>query len=267
MAKKFLLILIAFCSCATQKKLNNTTSHNNGLTVGGRLFTSVFQQHAAEYKALCFQAYNIATLRLHQAIDQSTSSRPKAVITDIDETILDNSPYAVHRALLGLDYEPTSWMDWTSQGVADTLSGALRFFKYAASKNVEVFYVSNRSEKERAGTIANLKKFGFPYADDAHLILKTTVSSKEPRRQQLAASYNIILLIGDNLADFSGLFDHKTTTERTQNVRHLADDFGKKFIVLPNANYGDWESALYQYNYRLTSTQKDSIIKSLLRGY
>jgi 5'-nucleotidase (lipoprotein e(P4) family) len=115
--------------------------------------------------------------------------------------------------------------------------------------------------------LANLKKFGFPYADDAHLILKTTVSSKEPRRQQLATSYNIVLLIGDNLADFSELFDHKTSTERTQNVQRLADDFGKKFIVLPNANYGDWENALYQYNYNRTPAQKDSIIKSILKNY
>lgn len=267
MNKKYLLLIITLCSCAAHKNINHVAVQNNNLTTGGILFTSAFQQQAAEYKALCFQAYNIATLRLDQAISNSTSAQPKAVITDIDETVLDNSPYSVHQALSGKDYEPTSWIDWTSRASADTLSGALTFFNYAASKNVEVFYVSNRVEKERAATLANLKKFGFPYADDAHLILKTTVSSKEPRRQQLATSHNIVLLIGDNLADFSELFDHKTSTERTQNVQRLADDFGKKFIVLPNANYGDWENALYQYNYNRTPAEKDSIIKSILKNY
>ena len=240
---------------------------SNNLTSNGKLFTSAFQQQAAKYKALCFQAYNTATLRLDQAISNSTSTLPKAVITDIDETILDNSPYSVHRALSGKDYEPTSWIDWTSRASADTLSGALTFFNYASSKNVEVFYVSNRDEKERAGTLENLKKFGFPYADDIHLILKTTVSSKETRRQQLEKSYEIVLLIGDNLADFSELFDHKTTGERTQNVQRLANDFGKKFIILPNVNYGDWESALYHYNYNRTPAQKDSTLKSVLKNY
>ncbi|MCZ2355215.1 MAG: 5'-nucleotidase, lipoprotein e(P4) family [Bacteroidia bacterium] len=267
MIKKYLLIVVTLCSCATQKNLNNVTTGANDLTAGGRLFTSAFQQQAAEYKALCIQAYNIAALRLDQATENPTDTRPKAIITDIDETVLDNSPYSVHRALLGKTYEPTSWINWTSQAAADTLAGALTFFKYAASKNVEVFYLSNRDEKERTGTLENLKKFDFPYADNKHLILKTTESSKESRRQQLAAIYNIVLLIGDNLTDFSDLFDRKITVERAQNVGRLADDFGKKFIILPNANYGDWEGALYQYNYNRTPTQKDSIIKSILKNY
>ncbi len=265
MTKKYLLILAILCSCTVQKNLDSAAGGN--LTDGGRLFTSVFQQHAAEYKALCIQAYNLATIRLDQSLENSTSAKPKAIITDIDETILDNSPYSVHRAMLGLEYDLTSWIDWTSRAAADTLSGALAFFKYAASKNVEIFYVSNRDEKERAGTRENLKKFGFPYADDAHIILRTNVSSKEQRRQQLSATHDIILLIGDNLADFSELFDRKTTAERAKNVGRLADEFGKKFIVLPNANYGDWEGALYQYNYGLTPQQKDSVIKSILKNY
>jgi len=268
MKKQYLLILVVLFACATQKDINNVATQNsNNFIEGGRLFTSAFHQQAAEYKALCFQAYNIATLRLDQALSNSTSILPKAVITDVDETILDNSPYAVHRALQGKDYDLPSWMEWTAKGMADTLAGAWTFFNYAASKNVEVFYVTNREENERAGTLENLKKFGFPYADDKHLILKSTVSSKEGRRLEIEKTHEIVLLIGDNLADFSMLFDKKTTDERTQNVRHLASEFGKKFIVLPNPNYGDWENALYQYNYNWTPVQKDSIIKSILKGY
>jgi 5'-nucleotidase (lipoprotein e(P4) family) len=267
MNRRYLLLTVFLFSCASQKNLNTGTVQQNSLTVGGRLFTSVFQQQAAEYKALCFQAYNIAALRLDQAIGSTVSSKPKAVITDIDETVLDNSPYSVHRALEGKDYESVSWVDWTARAKADTLAGALTFFKYAASKNVEVFYLSNRAEKERVGTLENLKKFGFPNADDAHLILKTDVSSKEGRRQKITETYDVLLLIGDNLADFSSLFDKKPTAERTQNVQSIAYEFGKKFIVLPNANYGDWESALYYYDYKRTPAQRDSILKSVLKNY
>lgn len=267
MSKKYLFLLLILGSCATPQKLSVTDSANSSLIVGGKIFTAAFQQKAGEYRALCIQAYNIARLRLDQALSDTTSIRPKAIVTDIDETVLDNSPYAVHQGLKGKDYDSESWAVWTSMADADTLSGALGFFKYAASKNVEVFYVTNRAEKERRSTLENLKKFGFPYADDTHLILKTAESSKEPRRQQLAKNYDIVLLIGDNLSDFSTLFDRKTTEQRNQNVQLSAAEFGKRFIVLPGANYGDWESALYHYNHKLTLQQRDSVFRSELKSY
>ncbi|HMR45740.1 MAG TPA: 5'-nucleotidase, lipoprotein e(P4) family [Bacteroidia bacterium] len=268
MKKYFALVLIVFYSCTTQKKINSTNAGNcNSLTADGRLFTSAYQQYAGEYKALCIQAYNIAALRLDQILNDSNSTKPKAIITDIDETILDNSPYSVHRALYNLDYEPKTWGEWIAMANADTMPGALPFFKYAASKNVEVFYLSNRAESDRSGTLRNIVKYGFPFADNNHLILKTESSSKEGRRKKLAENYDIVLLIGDNLADFSDLFDRKTTEERNENVQRAAGEFGKKFIVLPNANYGDWEGAFYQYNYKRPPAEKDSIIKSILKNY
>ena len=257
------LLLMA---CAGTKKATIPCIQSN-LVPDGKLWSSLFQQKAAEYKALCIQAYNIATLRLEEAVRQS-SAKPKAVITDIDETFLDNSPYAVNRALRGLDYDPISWQEWTAKGIADTLNGALSFFNYAAAKNVEVFYITNRKEKERQGTLQNLQYYHFPFADEQHLILRKDSSSKEPRRQQVAATYDIILLLGDNLADFSPLFDNRKTTEqRAANVQQLAAEFGKKFIVLPNANYGGWEEAVYGGNVNLNLVQKDSAIKNNLKGY
>jgi len=64
----------------------------------GKVWGSIYQQGAAEYKALCFQAYNIAKLRLDAAIKKH-HTKPFAVVTDIDETLLDNSPYDAQRAL------------------------------------------------------------------------------------------------------------------------------------------------------------------------
>jgi 5'-nucleotidase (lipoprotein e(P4) family) len=260
---KSLLIIIStsfLMACAGTKKASNLVPH-------GKLWSSLFQQKAAEYKALCLQAYNIAQFRLDEAL-KSPSAKPKAVITDIDETFLDNSPYAVHRALQGKDYDALSWQEWTDKGIADTLTGALNFFNYAASKNVEVFYITNRKEVERKGTLQNLQYYHFPFADEKHLVLRKDGSSKEQRRQDVAAGYDIVLLLGDNLADFSSLFDSpKTTGQRTAAVQQLAAEFGKKFIVLPNANYGGWEEAVYGNNFNLKPAQKDSAIKSNLKGY
>src|SRR5690606_29440798 len=155
-------------------------------TTGGKVWSSAFQQQAAEYKALCYQAFNIARLRLDEAIAKNTTGRPLAIVTDIDETILDNSPYAVKQSLLGKDFSQSTWEEWTSMGKADTMPGALSFFRYAASKNVVTFFITNRYDREAAGTLDNLKRFGFPFADEAHLLLRTGSSGKEERRRMAA---------------------------------------------------------------------------------
>lgn len=264
--KKFLFpVFVLLSACGTH--VSKTTAPNgtpDNVIIPGKLFASLFQQRAAEYRALCLQAYNIAKFRIDNYTPQTT--KPRAVITDLDETALDNSFYEVHQTLQGKDYESASWAEWTSKGMADTLAGSVSFFRYAASQGIEVYYVTNRDDKDFTGTLENLKKYGFPYADSTHLIVRKNVSSKEQRRQNIATTHEIILLLGDNLADFSSLFDRKTEVERRNNVDLSASDFGKKFIVLPNTVYGDWESALFQYQ-RLTAAQKDSIIKISVKGY
>ena len=232
----------------------------------GKLFTSLYQQRAAEYKALCLQAFNIATLQLN-ANTLTAPGLPKAIVTDIDETILDNSPYAVHRALMGKEYDSASWHEWSLRMEADTVPGAPAFLNYAASKGVEIFYITNRFEVDRESTMKNLKKFNFPNVDEAHMLMRTTTSEKGQRRQMVASKFDVIMLLGDNLADFSDLFDKKTMEERNANVDNSAAAFGKRFIVLPNPDYGDWEGALLKYNRKLTLPQKDSVYRSWLKGY
>lgn len=257
--------LVWGCTTARQQTSSGTASQN--LTADGKLFTALFQQRAAEYKALCLQAFNIAQLRVDEALLQQPQSRPMAIVTDIDETVLDNSAYDVKQSLQGKDYEQKSWEEWTGLAKADTIPGALPFLKYASSKGIRIFYLTNRAEAERKGTLDNLVRFGFPDAVNENLILKQTASSKELRRQAIAEKYNIIMLMGDNLADFSALFDKKPADERTKNTYASAAEFGKRFIVLPNPVYGDWEASVYQYNMKLKAAQKDSVIRSILKSY
>jgi 5'-nucleotidase (lipoprotein e(P4) family) len=262
-----LLLILLLSGCSPQLKTGNVnlTSSTSPGVVPGKMFTAVFMQRAAEYKALCFQAFNFAKYRVDQW--RPTATKPTAIVTDIDETVLDNSAYAAHQALQGKDYEEKSWAEWTAMAKADTVPGALAFLKYASSKGITIYYVTNRAEGERSGTLKNLQQYNFPNADNEHLILKQSVSSKEARRQQVLQTHNILLLMGDNLADFSALYDRKTTEERSNTTEQLAAEFGNRFIVLPNPNYGDWETALYNYNYRLTPAQKDSTLRTWLKSY
>ena len=258
-----LILLFFVAACSTTNKLS--TEQPGKALADGKLFASLFQQQAAEYKALCFQAYNIARLRLDQQL-LLQHGKPLAIITDIDETVLDNSAYDIQQTLQGKDYETQSWKQWTSRGEADTVPGAPSFLNYAASKGVTIFYITNRNEDERAGTLKNLQVFQLPDADNEHLIMRTTESSKETRRQEVMKRFEVILLIGDNLADLSPAYDKKTVAERNLVTRQLAREFGQRFIIIPNPVYGDWETALYQYNSNLTMKQKDSIIRKAVQS-
>ncbi len=260
----FTLLVIFFTACSPRHVATVSQHPAGSISVQGKLFATVFQQKAAEYRALCLQAYNIAALRLNMY--KATTDRPKAIVTDIDETVLDNSPYEVHQTLQGKDYEPATWYEWTDKSAADTVPGAASFLKYAASKGVEIFYISNREERERESTLKNLRRFQLPNADDAHYLPKTTSSGKEPRRQTVAATHEIIMLLGDNLADFSSLFDKKVMEERVRNTDLSASDFGNRFIVLPNPVYGDWESSFFNFN-KYSQAQKDSVIRVGVKGY
>lgn len=265
MKKAFIPLCVFFAACGSHvSKSDIKTDTPCSTVVQGKLFTSIFQQKAAEYRALCYQAYNIATFRIDTY--RPLTNKPLAVVTDLDETTFDNSPYQIREGLKGKDFEPATWAEWTALGVADTLAGSVSFFKFAASKGVEVFYITNRDKKDYQGTLQNLKHYGFPYADSAHLIIRQNVSSKEVRRQALEMKYEIALLIGDNLSDFSSLFDSKTMAERRKNTDAESNLFGYRYIMLPNSTYGDWEPALYGKK-GLTLAQKDSVIRAIGVGF
>jgi 5'-nucleotidase (lipoprotein e(P4) family) len=264
MKNTYVLIFLLFTGCATTKQGQVPASPPATPITDAKLFASAYQQQAAEYRALCYQAFNLARLRLDQHMSIS-NPLPRALITDIDETILDNSRYQVHQSLMGRDYDSKSWAEWTARGEADTVPGAPSFLSYAASKGVQIFYITNRNESERTGTLANLQKFNLPNSDNAHLIMRKDVSSKEIRRQEVMKNYNILLYLGDNLADFHALYDVKGASNRLAATNQLLAEFGDKFIVLPNPAYGDWEGAMY--NYGFTQQQKDSVLRSISKSY
>jgi 5'-nucleotidase (lipoprotein e(P4) family) len=117
-------------------------------------------------------------------------------------------------------------------------------------------------------TIENLQVMGFPFADKAHVLLKDTISGKDPRRLQVQETHDIVLLLGDNLSDFSEVFDNRSTLERNKSVDSLKALFGVKFIVLPNAIYGDWETnGILEKKNDWSNFQKDSIRHQKIISY
>lgn len=190
------------------------------------------------------------------------------MVVDIDETVLDNTPFEIKCIETGKGYSGDSWIKWTGMGKAKALPGALEFLKYAKSKNVDVFYVSNRKPAEKQATLKNLDSLGFPYADTTHLVLRTKESSKEERRLKISVDYEIIMYIGDNIADFDGIFDKRGDDLGFSLVEQNKSKFGNTFIMLPNPMYGDWEMTLYPKEPKATDDNKGTLlIQGLKSGY
>ncbi len=104
-ARKKLIVLtyIVFAGCAVSKPSQQSKVDN--LLPYGPAWAALWQQRSAEYKALCFQAYNIAKKRLDEEL-RKTVNKPLAIITDIDETVLGSDLKIYERARAGYVFMP-----------------------------------------------------------------------------------------------------------------------------------------------------------------
>src|SRR6266851_1813249 len=231
----------------------------------------LWQQSSGERRALSYQAFMLARMILDRDLRMNRRlRRPRAVIVDLDETILDNGLYQGMQVRNHVNFNQKDWTEWVNRAEATAVPGSVEFLNYAAARGVTVFYITNRNDIQKQGTATNLKKLGFPNVNDQTLLVQTNPknSSKEPRRQSVGAKYRIVLLMGDDLNDFSEVFENsKTVDSRVAAADRYRDQFGKRFIVLPNPMYGNWENAIYDYTFKLTDAEKAEKRKSALKAY
>ena len=232
-----------------------------------KMYPVLWHQTSAEYRALCYQAFNAAKTYIETLIPNREPNEKFAIITDLDETIIDNSYLEAKQIKEGKEYSSARWKEWVNMSAATEVPGAIEFLQWAASRNITIFYISNRSVSDVKATLANMKKLQLPNADEEHMLFLSTESTKEPRRQIVAKDHKIVMLMGDNLNDFTNLFEKKSIDDRKAETDKVKDEWGKKFIVLPNAIYGEWENAFYDYKRNLTPKEKEAKRKDLLKVY
>ena len=227
MMRVFIIIcLILIFGCSTNK--NSKKDHS-----------MYWHKNSAEYKALCLQAYNIARKNVDLEVSKK-HEKPLAIIADLDETIFNNTPYNEMLIKKNTSYNQENWSNWVNKKVATAIPGALDFFKYADSKGVEIIYLSNRKIENYEPTKSNLIDLGFPFDESTIMLLRDKTRDKLDRRDAVT-NYNVIMLIGDNLGDFDSVFFGKSNQERWEESKLLKENFGDKFILIPNLIYGDWE--------------------------
>jgi len=226
-------------------------------------------QTSAEYKAASQTVYRAAADKLDEALAQAnwdalvTDERgnaskglPPAVIMDVDETVLDNSPYQARLVRDGKEFDDLSWDAWVAEKKAKPLPGVVDFAKAAAAKGVTVVYLSNRAEHLQAATLANLRSAGLPVADDSVFLgLGTFVegceqngSEKNCRRQLAGRKYRVLMQFGDQIGDFVQIVAN-TPDGRGKLFDEYQDWFGDRWWMLPNPTYGSWEPAVFNNDF------------------
>ena len=235
----------------------------------------LYQQKSAEYRALCLQAYHLAKMQVDSCLRMKGRHKRFAIVSDLDETALDNS-----KGYAGAYLRDTvlNFADWSLHGKPGAVPGSVSFFNYAAGKGFDIYYVSNRPDSLAVvdSTRARMQVLGFPMTEvRGHFRFRELADSKEPRRRAIEAEGDtIILLLGDNLGDINKAFDkvngkYLPGDQRRDRVDGFDGLWGTKYIVLPNAVYGDWENSFYQKyinenNGKLPGTKEKQAIREEL---
>jgi 5'-nucleotidase (lipoprotein e(P4) family) len=214
-------------------------------------------QTAIEYRANCLTVYALAKTRPDEALADKTwtaydqtgnyQNLPPAVIIDLDETAIDNPAYEAGLVVTGADFDPKTWDNWTRAEQAKAIPGAVEFTKYADSKGVKVFYISNRTADQKETTKHNLQALGFPMGGNVDTFLmqkdrpEWASGAKRARIAYVAKDYRVLLLFGDQFGDFSDKYNG-SVAERDKAFEALKAHFGDDWMVLANPAYGSWES-------------------------
>ncbi|MET4569014.1 5'-nucleotidase, lipoprotein e(P4) family [Rhodanobacter soli] len=235
-----------------------------------------WSQTAIEHDLIYLQTYRDAQARLLAALhdrhwdalgkgDRTTPLRglKPAVILDIDETVLDNSPFAARMVQGNHEYNEADWAAWCREENARALPGAVEFTRFAAKHGVAVIYISNRAKDLDQATLANLRKAGFPVSGpQSFLGLGTVVdgceqagSEKGCRRQLVARHYRVLMQFGDQIGDFVDVLAN-TADGRRKAVADYLPWIGTRWFVLPNPTYGSWEPALFNNDWSAAPEQR-----------
>jgi 5'-nucleotidase (lipoprotein e(P4) family) len=220
------------------------------------LDADLWVQTAAEYRACCLQTYRLAGEQLEKKLaEPPKGTLPPAVVMDLDETVLDNSPFQTWMYRYRVEYAQPLWDRWEEDFPDEVrlVPGAGDFIARAKKAGVAVVYISNRSQKYRPSTVRALVHLGLEEGDvGGRLLLATTTGDKTARRKAAEKQYRVLMYFGDNLRDFSEEFRaprvaaddvaglKKAIADRYQKVERHRERWGHDWVILPNPCYGEW---------------------------
>lgn len=220
-----------------------------------------WQTSSKEYQALTSGVYQQAVV----ALDSTPAPHSNwVVVMDVDETVLDNSPYQENIEALGQSFSPESWNAWVVSERADLVPGAKAFIQEVYERGGKIALITNREKSLDAHTWNNLVALGLPLSPENTCLIGRSpldkaaiddvkiINDKDLRRQQVQAGqanclqltgddkgswqqpHTIWLEVGDNIEDFTGV------TQEHADIDALLPKLGTTLFLLPNPMYGSW---------------------------
>jgi acid phosphatase len=256
------LAALILAGCAVQPG----TETDDGIDLGLR-----WVRDAAEWQALALQAYAAAAEDLPRFLEDKQWSAlpdqrdaedlPPAIIFDVDETLVSNVDFQI---ALEPPFRNTKLDEWNATHEARPVPGAAQFVQLAIDSGVEVFFVTNRPCQAKPGvdrfcpqqdtTIHDLIETGIPANAERVMMAAERpdwTGEKKVRRDLIAQSYRVIMLIGDDLGDFIPCVRSTVvppcTEPATQALRKATTEahsgyWGNGWYILPNPMHGSWTS-------------------------
>jgi acid phosphatase len=226
------------------------------------LNATLWMQTAVEYKASTTETYRdaqgallrgLADRHWTAALEQTGdfANLPPAVVLDLDETVLDNSPFEARLVASGAAWSKDSWQTWVNEENATMIPGSMDFLQFARTQHVAPIYITNRAcdpTSDADPTVQQLRKLKMPVATGSDWLLceqPGAGSDKSLRRAEVARHYRILLMFGDQLGDFLGI--PKASANLAGREKLFEDHqamWGERWFQLPNPTYGSWEGAM-----------------------
>ncbi|ODT20891.1 MAG: 5-nucleotide phosphatase [Kaistia sp. SCN 65-12] len=247
------------------------------------LLATLWTQRSVEYKANALTVFALARIRLDEALaDRSWTAAPAeqtgdyqtlppAIILDIDETLLDNSKYQVWMMKNDRTFSTKTWNEFCAAQISTAIPGALEFVKYADSKNVKIFYITNRAAETEKDTRENMQKLGFPLGGNVDTFLMQNErpewgSAKSTRRAVVAKDYRVLLNIGDNFGDF----DDRYRTSEADRLKAFDSDmayWGMQWLMIANPTYGSFDTAPYGHDFKKSREEQRKAKRDVLESW
>jgi acid phosphatase len=247
------------------------------------LLATLWMQRSVEYKANALSVYALAKIRLDEALADKNwtaapieqkgayQALPPAVILDIDETVLDNSLYEVWLMKSDQAFGTNSWNAFVATQTSLPIPGAVEFAKYADSKGVKVFYITNRGVEVEADTRQNMDRYGFPMGGNVDTFLMQGekpdwASAKGTRRAVITTGYRVLLNIGDNFGDFDDSY-RSSEDDRLKAFEANRERWGREWLMLANPSYGSFESAIFGHDFKKSREEQRKAKNDVLEGW
>ncbi|PZU08581.1 HAD family acid phosphatase [Sphingomonas sp.] len=175
-------------------------------------------------------------------------ARPPAIVLDMDETAILNTGANYDSAKRGdPPFDAARWDVWERDGagLVDPVPGSVEALASLRAAGVTPIFISNRQTRFAEQAVRSLAAAGLgPATPGETMFLRDAGagSGKDARRAAVSMRFCVVAMAGDQLGDFSDLFNAKGLDPVARRALAaqpaVAARWGQGWFLMPNPAYG-----------------------------